>query len=77
MPDTRTDRIAVLAAQLTALDPPAVRLACARVEHARRDLHALLRGGSPARLVQAGRYRLERAQRDLETAWRGVLHSIG
>jgi hypothetical protein len=77
MPDPRTDRIAALAEQLAALDPPAVRLARLRVQCARRDLAALLRGGSPTRLVQAGRYRLERAHRDLESAWLGVLHPIG
>jgi DNA-binding GntR family transcriptional regulator len=72
--DTRTDRVAELAAAMTALEPPAIRLARARVEHARRDLAVLLRGGSPQRLVQAGRYRLERMQRELVDAWRDVLH---
>lgn len=76
MSDPRTDRIAAL---LEGADPepPAVRLARVRVQCARRDLGVLLRGNSPQRLVQAARYRLERAQRELESAWRGALHPVG
>jgi hypothetical protein len=74
MSDHRTDRIADLAASMSALEPPTIRLARVRVDCARRDLAVLIRNGSPARLVQAGRYRLDRMQRELDEAWRDALH---
>lgn len=73
MPDPRTERIAELAEQLTALDPPAVRIARQRVERARADLHGLLRGRAAAHVVDAHRYRLERARDALTAAWRAGL----
>jgi hypothetical protein len=72
--DPRTDRIAALAETMTALEPPAVRLARVRLTCARRDLATLLRHGSPSRLVHAARYRVDRAQTQLEEAWRDALH---
>ena len=74
MPDPRTDRIATLAATMTALEPPTIRLARARVDCARRDLATMIRKGSPQPLVQAGRYRVDRMQRELVDAWRDALH---
>jgi hypothetical protein len=70
--DPRTDRIADLAVHL-ACEPPAVRVARARADHARRDLQCLLQRGAPAHVLQAYRYRAERAAQDLTDAWRAVI----
>lgn len=75
MTDPRVDRIAALAETMTALEPPAVRVARVRYTCARRDLATLLRHGSPSRLVQAARYRVDRSQAQLVEAWRDALHS--
>jgi hypothetical protein len=70
VPDPRTDRIADLAAALDALDPPAVRLARRLYTTARADLLALARRGAGEDLIQAHRYRADRAHDRLVDAWR-------
>lgn len=67
MPDPRTDRIAMLARELSRLDPPVVLSARRAYLRARDDLAALLRAGAASDVVQAHRYRCERAQ-DVLTA---------
>jgi histone acetyltransferase (RNA polymerase elongator complex component) len=68
--DPRTTRIADLCERMTALEPPAVRVARVRYDIARRDLAGLVRRGGPARIVQAYRYRADRAHDALVNAWR-------
>jgi hypothetical protein len=66
----RTDRIADLAEQLEALDPPAVRLARRLYASARADLLNLARRGASEDLIEAHRYRADRAHDRLVDAWR-------
>jgi hypothetical protein len=66
----RTDRIADLAEQLEALDPPAVRLARRLYAAARADLLNLARRGASEDLIEAHRYRADRAHERLVDAWR-------
>jgi hypothetical protein len=61
MPDTRTDRIAMLGAELDRLDPPDVRGARRAVIRARDDLRALQHSGGAQAVVEAYRYRVARA----------------
>jgi hypothetical protein len=69
----RTDRIADLAEQLEALDPPAVRLARRLYATARADLLNLARRGAPEDLIEAHRYRADRAHDRLVDAWRTAI----
>jgi hypothetical protein len=72
VPDPRTDRITELAEQLQTLpplDPPAVRLARAAVNAARRDLAAARRSGAPGTSLDALQYRVERRHDRLAAAW--------
>lgn len=62
MPDHRTDRIAMLAAELGKLDHPRDLSARRLYLRARDELATMVRGGAPAHVVQAYRYRAERAQ---------------
>jgi hypothetical protein len=76
VPDPRTDRIATLAEQLTALqplEPAAVRLARRAHEHARRDLRASIARRDPERIVSAMRYRAERTADLLQRRWAQAL----
>jgi hypothetical protein len=61
MPDTRTDRIAMLGAELDRLDPPDVRGARLAVIRTRDDLRQLQRSGAASTIVEAYRYRVARA----------------
>lgn len=70
MAHPRTAAIADLAEQLEALDPPAVRIARVRARVARDDLASLVRRGAPGAIVQAYRYRADRAADLLADAWR-------
>ena len=67
MTDPRTDRIAALATELSKLDQPIELSARRAYLRARDDLGKLIRRGAPADMVEAYRYRAERAQ-DLLTA---------
>jgi hypothetical protein len=70
MPDPRIDRLADLLETIAPCEPPAVRQARARSEHARTDLLRLVQRGAPSAVLQAARYRADRAQADLTDAWR-------
>jgi hypothetical protein len=67
MSDTRTDRIATLARELGRLDPPVVLSARRLYLRARDELAAQVRARAPRDVVEAYRYRAERAQ-DVLTA---------
>jgi hypothetical protein len=67
VPDPRTDRIAALARQLAHLDEPREVSARRGYLRARDELAALVRRGAPTDVVEAYRYRAQRAQ-DLLTA---------
>jgi hypothetical protein len=72
VPDPRTDRIAALAEQLTALaplEPRAVRLARRAHDAARRDLRASIARRAEQRIVDAARYRVQRTADLLEQRW--------
>ncbi|MFL5913913.1 MAG: hypothetical protein ACJ768_25535 [Gaiellaceae bacterium] len=76
MTDPRTDRIADLAAALTALppvEPLPVRLARRAHQAARADLAAQLAAGAPQRIVDALRYRVERTADLLDQRWAQTL----
>jgi hypothetical protein len=76
VPDPRTDRIAALAEQLTALqplEPAAVRLARRAHEHARRDLRASIARRAEQRIVDAARYRVQRTADLLDQRWAQAL----
>lgn len=75
MAHPRTAAIADLAEQLTALEPPAVRLARAAHEAAVRDLSTARRRGMPAHVLDALAYRVERKHERLITAWSDALHA--
>jgi hypothetical protein len=68
----RTTAIADLAEQLEALDPPPVRLARRLYAAARQDLLALARRDAPQDVLEAHRYRADRAHDRLVDAWRTV-----
>lgn len=72
MTDPRTARIAMLARELARMDPPALLTARRGYLRARGDLAALIRRGAPADVVQAHRYRAERALDVLTTALHGA-----
>jgi len=72
MTDPRTARIAALAARLDALpplEPASVRLARATLERAQVELHGHLARGASAHIVDACRYRVQRAHDALEQSW--------
>jgi hypothetical protein len=76
VPDPRTDRIATLAEQLTALqplEPRTVRLARRAHDAARRDLRASIARRDPERIVSAMRYRAERTADLLHQRWAQAL----
>jgi hypothetical protein len=67
VPDDRTDRIAMLLHELGKLDAPRDLSARRLYLRARDDLGTLIRTHAPADVVEAARYRCERAQ-DVLTA---------
>ncbi len=72
MTDPRTARIAAIAArldELAPLEPVGVRLARRALDVAQRHLHDQLRRGEPDRIVDATRYRVQRAHDLLESRW--------
>jgi hypothetical protein len=72
MTDPRTARIAALAERLTGLqplEPVTVRLARRALESAQRDLHTQMSRRADARIVDATRYRVQRAHDLLEARW--------
>lgn len=73
MTHPRTTRITALAQQLTDLEPPPVALARRLHDLARSELAREQRRGAPDRVVQALRYRAERAHGVLVDAWRQAL----
>lgn len=73
MTHPRTATIADLAEQIEALDPPQVRVARVRARVARDDLASLLRRGASGAIVQAYRYRADRAADQLTDAWRDAM----
>jgi hypothetical protein len=78
VPDPRTDRITELAEALHALpplEPRPVRLARRAVAAAQADLAAVVAHGSDARIVDAMRYRVERARDLVDERWRQALHA--
>jgi len=61
MPDDRADRTAALAHELDRLDPPDVRGARSALQRAREDLTTLVRRAAAPHVLEAHRYRVERA----------------
>jgi hypothetical protein len=79
MSDPRTDRIAALAARLDALqplEPVAVRLARRTLCRAQEELHGHLARGASQHIVDACRYRVQRAHDALEQAWHDAAASV-
>lgn len=64
----RTDRIAMLARELSRLDHPRDLAARRLYLRARDELAAVVRAGANAEIVQCYRYRAERAQEVLTAA---------
>jgi hypothetical protein len=60
--DPRTDRIATLARELSRMDSPRDLTARRSYLRARHDLAALIRRGASGDMIEAARYRAERAQ---------------
>ncbi len=70
MTHPRTDRVSTLLAEAARLDPVDLRGARLAVLRARDDLSRMLRTGQSAEVVQAYRYRVERAVDVLREAQR-------